>query len=43
VRKPFHETGTGEMASVQATVDTSNVKTIYQNYQNYMIKGGGAE
>jgi len=41
VRKPFSVLSAGELASVAAWIDVSQVKTEYQSYQNYRIRDGG--
>lgn len=40
VRKPFSETPNNEISSVEAWLDITQVKVEYQNYQNYIVKGG---
>ena len=41
VRQPFKEIKTvGELASVEAKIDTTSAKIKYNTYQNYKIGGG---
>lgn len=34
-RQPFRSTGTGRVSSISVGIDTTKVKLIYDNYQNY--------